>query len=174
MSHGFVSIQNFFFPDASGVQQVGGMTAGGFGGTAQGGAVGEFGGGGVGSFGAAGGFGGSNAGLSSGYGGNVCPFGDRELGMESKNIQDSQITSSTARENLPPENGRLNGESSWSADQNDKNQWLQIDLGDILAITRIATQGRHDYDQWVESYLLSYSSDGETFENYRVDGTDKV
>lgn len=138
------------------------------------GSYGTAGGGGAGAFGAAGGFGGGNVGVIGSYGGNVCPFGDKELGMENKNIQDSQITSSTAWKNLPPENGRLNGESSWSAEQNDKNQWLQIDLGEILAITKIATQGRHNYDQWVTSYLLSYSSDGKTFENYKFDGTEKV
>ena len=38
---------------------------------------------------------------------------------------------------------------------------IQIDLGPKLRlITAVASQGSHNYDEWVTSYKLSYSTDG--------------
>lgn len=148
------------------------MTAGGFGGAGGVGVGGISGGGGA--LGNAGGFGAGSAGVGGINGVYGFQFEGKEFGMGNGDIQDSQITSSTASGGLPPEKGRLNGASSWSAGQNDENQWIQIDLRKPLTLTKIATQGRHDNDQWVKSYLVSYSSDGETFQNYKADGSDKV
>ena len=104
-----------------------------------------------------------------------CQLGEKALGMEDGRIQDTQITSSSAWSGLLPQKGRLNSATSWSAGHNDLNQWIQIDLRRQEIITRIATQGRKNYDQWVTSYMVSYSFDGERFENYKdSDGTDQV
>lgn len=147
------------------------MGVDGFVGTGQGSVFGGISGG---ALGTAGGIEGGSVGVSGINGGNSFQFEGKELGMENGNIQDSQITSSTAWNGLPPEKGRLNGASSWSAGQNDENQWIQIDLDKILTLTKIVTQGRHNSDQWVKSYLVSYSLDGQTFQNYKIDGADKV
>ena len=147
------------------------MGAGEFGGAGQSSVYGGTGGG---ALGIPGGVDSGNVGVSGINGGNSLQFEGKELGMENGNIQDSQITSSTAWNGLPPEKGRLHGASSWSAGQNDEDQWIQIDLNKILTLTKIATQGRHNYDQWVKSYLVSYSSDGQTFQNYKNNGADKV
>lgn len=46
--------------------------------------------------------------------------------------------------------------------------WLQIDLRDrSIRITRVATQGRYSYDQWVTMYQLQYGDDEVTFQYYR-------
>ena len=60
---------------------------------------------------------------------------------------------------------------SWSSRHNDRNQWLQVDLGAYFAVTRIATQGRHTYTrwlQWVTKYSLQYSDDGDFFQFYKT------
>ena len=57
--------------------------------------------------------------------------------------------------------GRLVG--AWCAKRNNRNQWLQIDLRGPTRITKVATQGRDDYNQFVKSYYLYYSQNGRTF-----------
>ena len=64
--------------------------------------------------------------------------------------------------------------SSWSARVNDDQQWLQIDLGRWKSVTRVATQGRHDRDQWVTSYTVSYSLYGGHFDFYKENDQIKV
>ena len=64
--------------------------------------------------------------------------------------------------------GRLKGTSSWSARVLNKDQWVQIDLGRDEVVTAIATQGRANANQWVKSYSLSYSLDGENFVSYKT------
>ena len=88
--------------------------------------------------------------------------------MENGNIADSQITSSTFWGGLASAKGRLNGATAWAAGQNDQNQWIQVDLGEQKIVTKIATQGRNNYDQWVTSYVVSYSLNGQTFNQYQV------
>ena len=94
--------------------------------------------------------------------------------MENGNIADSQITSSTSLERFASAKGRLNGATAWAAGQNDQNQWIQVDLGEQKIVTKIATQGRNDYDQWVTSYGVSYSLNGQIFNQYQVHSIDKV
>ena len=83
----------------------------------------------------------------------------------------------------PAIRGRLQCEStsskegSWSAGNNDENQWLQVDLGSrYTKVTRVATQGIHDAAQWVTKYKLLYSNDEVNFQYYREQGEtgDKV
>lgn len=52
---------------------------------------------------------------------------------------------------------------AWSAKTNDKGQWIQVNLGKITTVTKIGIQGRQDYAQWVTSYKVSYSQDGQHF-----------
>ncbi|CAH3141935.1 unnamed protein product, partial [Porites evermanni] len=96
------------------------------------------------------------------------------LGMQKKTITDAQITASSSWNSAHgPSNARLHFRSghgktgAWSSRTNDKNQWLQVDLGKKLEVTAIQTQGRYDYNQWVMSYTVSYSNDGKTFYPYQ-------
>ena len=57
--------------------------------------------------------------------------------------------------------GRLMG--AWSSRHNNHNQWLQIYLSTWMKVVGIATQGRHDADQWVTAYYVYYSLDGVNF-----------
>lgn len=104
--------------------------------------------------------------------------------MESGAIPDGQLQASSEWDQLHGGNrARLHITSSgsykgaWSARSNDRNQWLQIDLGSPLNIvTGVATQGRQDYDQWVTTYRVAYGDDGVNFQEYKEPGQsiDKV
>ena len=50
---------------------------------------------------------------------------------------------------------------------NNARQWLNIDLGTISRVKRIATQGRYDGDNWVTSYTVGYSMDNIRFIPYK-------
>ena len=104
--------------------------------------------------------------------------------MEFGAIKNAQITASSEYDlNHAAIQGRLNFQKSlikrgaWSARNNDKNQWLQIDLrAPYTKVTAVASQGRNQINQWVTKYKLQYSNDGVTFRYYREEGhtVDKV
>ena len=103
--------------------------------------------------------------------------------MESQTISDAQITASSEYHPSPSHgarNARLNFQAgsgrtgAWSALLPDSSPWLQVDFTRIVALAKIATQGRSDYDQWVTSYSLSYSVDRYHFEMYKQCGEIKV
>ena len=95
--------------------------------------------------------------------------------MEDYGIPNEQVRASSEwNSNHAAIQGRLHykpppgKQGSWSAKENDKNQWLQIDLGSVFTrVTGVATQGRYNYNQWVTTYKLQYSKDGSTFTSYK-------
>lgn len=103
------------------------------------------------------------------------------LGIEDGRIPDSALTASTVysaacaakfvRLNLAAGSGRA---GSWCVKTNDVNQWLQVDLGTHITVTKVATQGRQGTSQWVTSYSLSYSLAGSFWVHYTVQGKKKV
>ena len=102
--------------------------------------------------------------------------------MESGAITNQQITAySQYSVNHGPENARLNHAAdgrkmgAWSAATNDLNQWLQVDFGRNVKITKFVTQGRQDANQWVKSYALSFSKEKEpVFQTFQENDKDKV
>lgn len=100
------------------------------------------------------------------------------LGMESGKITDGQVTASSyynGDDRYAPKHGRLNKVSglsgslgAWAAGQKNIHQWIQVDLGvQNMAVTRVATQGRHNDEEWVISYKLQYSNNMVYFQYYR-------
>ena len=97
------------------------------------------------------------------------------LGMESRAIPDKHISASSewnhghraanARLHFQAGGGRT---GAWSAKYNNGRQFLQVNLGRWVKITRINTQGRQDANQWVKKYTLSYSYDGVYFRPYNL------
>ena len=71
--------------------------------------------------------------------------------------------------------GRLNfmgnhiKQGAWVAFPSDVYPWLQIDLlKHNTRITRVATQGRHNHNQWVTKYSLLYANnDTGIFQYYK-------
>lgn len=53
--------------------------------------------------------------------------------------------------------GRLSSPQAWSSRWNSVGQWLQMDVGEVLSIAGVVTQGRRDYPQWVSSYKVQVS-----------------
>ena len=52
---------------------------------------------------------------------------------------------------------------------------MTIDLGDIMNVTGIATQGRNSPKEFVREYGISYGSNGLDYADYReIDGSTKV
>ena len=58
----------------------------------------------------------------------------------------------------------LNSARAWNTAANAVDQWMQIDLGTLMFVTGIVTQGREPpYAQWVTGYTISTSTDGSTW-----------
>ena len=94
--------------------------------------------------------------------------------MENRVISDVQISASSQRDNShSPKQARLHTTSDqsnsggWSALRDDFNQWLQVDLGSYTTVTRVATQGRNGFNEWVTKYRIQYSNAGVIFQFYR-------
>lgn len=85
------------------------------------------------------------------------------LGLEDGRIQGGAMSASSIWDNYHAAKlGRLNlpakgHAGAWCVKTADTQQWLQVDLGRGTTVTKVATQGRQDYDQWVTSYAISYS-----------------
>ena len=97
--------------------------------------------------------------------------------MEDGTITDAQMTASSRIDgNHSAVQARLNFQAdgskagAWSALTNDRNQWLQVDLRSYTHITRVATQGRNGYNEWVTKYKLQYSNDEGNFQLYKQYG----
>ena len=96
-------------------------------------------------------------------------------------ITDTQITASSELDNTHSAaqarlHSKANGSKyqAWSAHENDDHQWLQIDFGSSTKITRLATQGRNGFNEWVTKYNLSYSDDGVHFHSYKMMGESRA
>lgn len=73
---------------------------------------------------------------------------------------------------------RLNGNKGygWCSDKCCENdEWLQVDIGRIVEICGIATQGSPKGQFWVEDFKFSYSTDGSIWTTYQdPEGTEMV
>ena len=69
-----------------------------------------------------------------------------------------------------PAYGRLSGDrgDGWCAKEADRNDdWLQVDLREMIKVCAIASQGDRNGNEWVTAFKLSYSSDAQTWTPYR-------
>ena len=105
----------------------------------------------------------------------------KSLGMENQAISNAQVTASSQMDNThSAREARLHSKADgyqrggWVALKNDLNQWLQVDLGTFTRVTRVATQGRDGYDQWVTKYRLQYSDNEDTFHSFKEIGSNFV
>ncbi|XP_033106829.1 EGF-like repeat and discoidin I-like domain-containing protein 3 [Anneissia japonica] len=98
------------------------------------------------------------------------------LGIEDGTISMEQLSaSSDFGASHGAHRGRLNTEEigsqqgAWSSRTNDQYQWIQVDLGKLHEVRGIITQGRNGYIfyQWVTSYEILYSVDGNFFQPIR-------
>ena len=69
-----------------------------------------------------------------------------------------------------PAYGRLNGNrgDGWCAKEANRNDdWLQIDLGKMIEVCALATQGDRNGNEWTTAFKLSYSTDGNSWTPYK-------
>lgn len=84
------------------------------------------------------------------------------LGPGSKENPDSAFSASSSyNAYTPPSHALLNtkkasGAGAWCSKTNVRGQWIQIDFKRVVKITRLASQGRDDANQWVKSYTIQY------------------
>lgn len=105
----------------------------------------------------------------------------KPLGLQNGRIRNSAISASSRWNRYHaawlarlkrPRRGRYAG--AWCAKVNNHQQWLQVDFRVPKKVVAVATQGRHDYNQWVTLYYLRFSVDGTYFATYRKNGKKKV
>lgn len=59
--------------------------------------------------------------------------------------------------------GRLSSRQAWSAKMNNKDQFMIMDTGEVQSIAGVVTQGRRGYNQWVKSFKVQVSEDGDSW-----------
>ena len=90
------------------------------------------------------------------------------LGLEDKRLTPGDISASSYyNAYLAPWYGRLNHIYSWSVRTRNSKQWMKVSFGDVMRFKGIATQGRSNANQWVMSYVMTYSGDGVTYVPYK-------
>ena len=106
---------------------------------------------------------------------------NKPLGLQNGRLRNSKITASSEANNKHAAwLGRLGRTKrggyagAWCARHNNHNQWIKFDFSRPMKITKVATQGRQDYSQWVTRYLISSSLDGIHWAIYRFKSQDKV
>ncbi|XP_031572472.1 lactadherin-like [Actinia tenebrosa] len=101
------------------------------------------------------------------------------LGMEDKRIPDSSISASSeyGKGTYLAKNGRLRSKCNkcvWAAEENKVGEFLQVDLGHKMVLTKVQTQGnvwmKDQKDEWVTEYYIAYSQDRNHWQNYTKDG----
>lgn len=106
------------------------------------------------------------------------PECDNALGMQDRTIPDLAITASSAYGgNLAKAAfARLHGTLSWPADRLEVGEWLQVDLGKIMIVTKVATQGMAygPFLKWVTKYKISGSMNQQSWQHYTENGIVKV
>ena len=98
------------------------------------------------------------------------------LGLESKEVADSQIKNSSAINTKHSAAAvRLNTGSGWCVQRADET-FLIIDFGQLITISKMASQGAYYNDQpsFTANYSTSFSYSGTKWHDYTEDGKPKV
>lgn len=107
----------------------------------------------------------------------VCGF---PLGVNSGELKNNSFTASSSIVTYEPWSGRLNrvaGGGAWCASSNKEGEYLEINLGKIVHVTGLSTQGKHGQDgKWVSEYHLYYRPSSDySYVPYKLpNGTIKV
>ncbi|XP_028409028.1 uncharacterized protein LOC114531613 isoform X2 [Dendronephthya gigantea] len=104
----------------------------------------------------------------------------RPLGMESREISDTQITaSSSINGHFLPGGARLNfinagaPRKGWRTLPGDRNAWLQVAFHQMVDIVEVQTQPRSSIEMFY-NYTFSYGNNGVNFTTYTQDDVIKV
>nr|XP_054772191.1 SCO-spondin-like [Lytechinus pictus] len=84
-------------------------------------------------------------------------------------ISDVSFNASSSQPGLDPTKANVYNENDtlgWVPQNSTDGEWLEIDFGQYIALTGVATRGRPCCDGHVTGYYLKYSSDGENWSYY--------
>ncbi|XP_063218125.1 neurexin-4 [Bacillus rossius redtenbacheri] len=101
---------------------------------------------------------------------NVC--GLYEYECNEPLLDRAQLTATSARPERGPENARLYGGNAWTALSSDFEQYLIVDLGQVMNVTMISTQGRPHSSEFVMEYGISYGTNGLDYADFKEAGGD--
>ena len=98
---------------------------------------------------------------------------------DNNTISDARMTASTVYGTIAsPYYGRLHenrGLGGWCPrTESDRTDYLQFDMGAMLSVCAVATQGQKMFNSWTTSYKLQLSTDGVTWNAYEETNTAKV
>ena len=102
------------------------------------------------------------------------------VGVTDRNaISDARMTASSFyNKRYYPYSGRLHENRGWGGwcpkTVSDRTDYLQVDMGTMLSVCAVATQGEKVYHEWTTSYKLHLSSDGVTWNVYEETSAAKV
>ncbi|KYN19702.1 Neurexin-4 [Trachymyrmex cornetzi] len=66
------------------------------------------------------------------------------------------------------------GGNAWTAGSSDFGQYLIIDLGQVMNITAVATQGRSVQNEYIMEYRISYGTNGLDYVDYKEEDGDSA
>ncbi|XP_076625165.1 neurexin-4 isoform X3 [Colletes latitarsis] len=90
-------------------------------------------------------------------------------------LDKAQLRATSQLPERGPYNARLNGGNAWTASSSDFGQYLIIDLGQVMNITAVATQGRAVQNEYVMEYGISYGTNGLDYVDFKEeDGNIKM
>ncbi|KAK4880887.1 hypothetical protein RN001_004206 [Aquatica leii] len=87
-------------------------------------------------------------------------------------MQRAVVTATSSLRDREPKNAILYGGNAWTAHNNDFEQKLIFDLGQVTNVTRVWTQGRTHSNEYVMEYSVSYGSNGYDYTDYKEPGGD--
>ncbi|XP_028292947.1 EGF-like repeat and discoidin I-like domain-containing protein 3 isoform X2 [Gouania willdenowi] len=105
------------------------------------------------------------------------------MGMKSRLISDGQLTASSSFRTWGidtftwhPQYARLDKAgktNAWSPSNNNRSEWIQVDLEKTKRLTGIITQGAKDFGvvQFVSVFKVAYSNDGESWSTVKDENT---
>ncbi|XP_026281796.1 neurexin-4 isoform X1 [Frankliniella occidentalis] len=81
----------------------------------------------------------------------------------------AKLTATSSMRERGPEKAKLNSDTSWSAESTDFIQYIIVDLGSVMNVTRIETQGRLHSTEYVMEYSISYGTNGLDYADFKED-----
>lgn len=75
-------------------------------------------------------------------------------------VGSSTLTASSELVTREANKAKLYESTAWTAKNADYLQYIEVDLGDTMNVTAIATQGREDSNEFVTAYTIEFGRDG--------------
>ena len=73
-----------------------------------------------------------------------------------------------------PHFGRLHGSSGWCSDTIERGTFFQVDLGFVVSVCALETQGIKEDNDWIRNFFVEYSEDGVKWLTVQENNVNKV